>query len=369
MLGLYNKTHLTVHLSVKMNSLISYTMSHTKINLYVTWGLLLTFLSFYGTTLQAASRDDFTPKKHPNQSHDHNRKGCSQVIPTVFSITNINHHPSRLHGLSLPSGIPGLSHNSHNDIPHHGNHSLRGGHIDSLSYEVWNPEISTVAIKKLLDTRFFGAQSIFMGIAKIDTDLKIHYHSASEIYYVLRGRGKIVLGRGVHSQVVDLVPGRFLYIPPNLAHYTVAESKDPVEILYIFPRNEVAEVEYKFFDEGGWLQDSTNLSIVGRIPVFHGEQRYLSRQTLVAKREGVEKGLMMERWTLPPGEVGSAMATASQIFFVRHGRGIITMETIKGASEKYHLSEGSYFYMEEGNSYTIQSSSKKGLDILIFQPL
>ena len=58
----------------------------------------------------------------------------------------------------------------------------------------------------------------------IDKDLKTHHHAATEIYYILKGRGQMILGIGKDAERVDLKPGRFIYLPSNVPHQTVSDA-------------------------------------------------------------------------------------------------------------------------------------------------
>ena len=238
------------------------------------------------------------------------------------------------------------------------------GFLDLIIYRIWNKKLSSVAIKNLIDRDHFGADRIMIGAALVIEDLMTHYHSASEIYYVLKGRGKIILGSGEEKIQMDLEPGRFIYLPPNIAHYTVVDSKDPLEIIYIFPRSHLDEVKYRLdekkanFEEIGLLERV----VIGDIPHLRPKQRVHER--LVERREKGERGLMMERSVLLSKDSIQGIGF-SHIFFVRQGHGFIRI----GEGERVPLRPGAYAYVKKGESYFIESLSQEGLDILSFRSL
>lgn len=279
-------------------------------------------------------------------------------VSTLSSVTSGAGKTSRL-SESLPSSVASSA---------MGPSIVFTGHIDSQPYRFWNPKVSSVAIKNLVDRKTLRTSliiQIMMGAARINKDLKTHHHAATEIYYILKGRGQMILGIGKDAERVDLKPGRFIYLPSNVPHQTVSDAKNPVEIIYIFPRNEINEVEYKFHDQGRLEGASKDRPIIGDLSVLEEYPSSLTRQTLIEKRAFGENGLMMEHLSLPKGEHFQGIANeSSHIFFVRHGNGFMRL----GGQKRFELITGSYVYVETGDVYFIETLDQ-GIDLLIFKPL
>ena len=72
--------------------------------------------------------------------------------------------------------------------------------------------------------------------------MRRHRHAQAEIYYVLSGRAKLLLGQeGILLHQRDSA-----FIPGNLWHGIRNSGADPVRILYIFPAASFEEVVYEF---------------------------------------------------------------------------------------------------------------------------
>ncbi len=249
-------------------------------------------------------------------------------------------------------------------IDQYGCHGLASrllvGNTQSQSYEVWDPDTSTVAIKTLVDRNSGNSRQIMMGAARIDTDLLFHQHAAAEIYYVTKGKARTLLGAPEDKRWVDLEAGNYLYLPSGLHHHTIADPDNPLEIIYIFPRDNLEDVEYVF--DGG-LPVLSRESVVGKLPTLDKYPTQLKRQVLVKRSEVGESGLMMEHLSMPARErVQDVASEANHIFLVRHGQGLMAI-----GDQKISIEEGSYLYLEEGTPYSIQSAREQGLDILIFK--
>ena len=240
------------------------------------------------------------------------------------------------------------------------------GFLNIKTYRTWQPKVSSVAIKHLIHRYNFGADRIMMGAALITEDLVAHYHSAPEIYYVLKGRGKMILGSGEEKIQLDLKPRRFVYLPPNITHYTVVDSKDPLEIIYIFPRNHLDQVKYQFDEKERGVsfgeKDVLERTIIGDIPQY--QWKYTTHEKLVEGREKGERGLMMEHSVLFSQDFIQGEGSP-HIFFIRQGYGLIRL----GDGEKVPLRLGFYVYVREGETYLIENLSSEGLDFLSFRPL
>ena len=66
---------------------------------------------------------------------------------------------------------------------------------------------------------------------------KGHYHKipASEVYYLIKGRGIIIMQRGNDFKEIKMQPNKFYEIPEGYAHRTINIGKVPLEFLSIYP--------------------------------------------------------------------------------------------------------------------------------------
>lgn len=98
--------------------------------------------------------------------------------------------------------------------------------------------------KEVVDCAFVAALDI--------TDSPVHFHGMTrEIYQILSGRGKMVLG----NKVVNVKKGAIISIPPLLEHGLVSDSKTtPVRALLFFMPG-LAPKEYPEFRDEGIVYD------------------------------------------------------------------------------------------------------------------
>jgi mannose-6-phosphate isomerase-like protein (cupin superfamily) len=74
-----------------------------------------------------------------------------------------------------------------------------------------------------------------------------HRHTQAEIYYILEGRGTVVID-GIEYPVEK---GCALFIPGNSEHGVVNNTEDDLKWLYVFPTESLTKVHYKFSHEMG----------------------------------------------------------------------------------------------------------------------
>ncbi len=60
-----------------------------------------------------------------------------------------------------------------------------------------------------------------------------HYHPETEIYFVLQGRGRAVVG----SKEASIQTGSIILVPSNLAHYTIPEADLVIAVVATPPYN------------------------------------------------------------------------------------------------------------------------------------
>lgn len=83
-----------------------------------------------------------------------------------------------------------------------------------------------------------------------------HYHPETEIYFILQGRGLVVVGR----QEIEVQKGSIVVIPSNIAHFTIPEkdlvmavvNTPPFDINHYYPlaeSNTVVKFDRKQLDK------------------------------------------------------------------------------------------------------------------------
>ena len=236
--------------------------------------------------------------------------------------------------------------------------------VDPNSLKVWNPKVSSVAVKGMVDRQSINSRKIMMGMARIDQDLPLHQHKATEIYYVLKGKGRTTLKVGNKDIVTEIEEGSFLYLPSGMPHYTIADPNNPLELLYIFAKDELDSVKY-IFDNS--LKASQTRHVVGKLSVPETKKFSLGsvEEVLVKATDPQDTGLAMKHLRLSPKrQVEKLVDTDNTILFVREGRGFIISN-----GKRTPLKKGDHIYLPKDTRYSIQSADNEGLDILTFLPL
>ena len=83
------------------------------------------------------------------------------------------------------------------------------------------------------------------------TDSPVHVHaSTQELYVVLSGNGKLILGSGTDEQVVDVKQGSVILIPPGQPHGITSDDPNvPVRAMLTFTPGLAPKSEPEFRDE------------------------------------------------------------------------------------------------------------------------
>ncbi|MCY4644024.1 MAG: cupin domain-containing protein [Bacteriovoracales bacterium] len=236
---------------------------------------------------------------------------------------------------------------------------------DSRPYKVWDPKVSTVAVKPMVDRKtihspHFSPIRIMMGAARITQNLPLHQHEETEIYYILKGRGRTFVTTREGTDEFEIEAGSFFYLPTGVPHYTVADPHNPIELLYIFPRGALEDVRYVF---DGSLPISKEAFMRGQLPLLKEYPLDVKERVLIHPSRGEVMGQVMKHLLIPPRKIVDHRVEGSgRILFVRRGQGLIRLE-----SREVPLTAGSYLYLGEGAAYTLKSTHLHGLDILIFE--
>ncbi len=114
----------------------------------------------------------------------------------------------------------------------------------ALAEEGWaDPEHGGVSWRSLLDADKTPSVGLTQGIMSVApfTRLAAHRHSPAEVYFCLEGEGVLT----VDGIDYALTPGITVYVPGNAEHSTSA-GPEGVKILYTFPTDRLADVDYRF---------------------------------------------------------------------------------------------------------------------------
>ena len=235
------------------------------------------------------------------------------------------------------------------------------GSLDNKKYKIWNRKKSSTHYQVLLDHTAEHPHFLRMGAAIIDDNLIRHQHKESEIYYFLGGKGVAYLGKPGKEIKVPVRKGTFLHIPSGVPHYTKADPDSPLELLYIFPRHSVEDIEYVF---DGTLKNFEKNLLVGDVSELPKSLRSIHREIIIggARNNRHSTDLSFGRVAVPWKKKISEKAALNTIVFVNEGRGVITT-----GSEKIDVEKGSYLLIPKGHRYIVENGASERLDLLLFE--
>lgn len=106
-----------------------------------------------------------------------------------------------------------------------------------------DPAFGSVRWRTLFSAERTPTKGMVLGVAEFGPygTLPLHRHGPAEIYFGLAGEGVVTIDGTPH----DFGPEIALYIPGDHEHGIVAGAKG-LKLLYMFPRDSFAEVEYRF---------------------------------------------------------------------------------------------------------------------------
>ncbi len=117
-------------------------------------------------------------------------------------------------------------------------------HVDDVAWETRPGRTDGVRWKLLVDGDRTPSHGISMGILQFPpgTVLAPHHHLPQEIYWVREGAGELLIG----GEKQEVVPGSIIYIPENHVHGITKIGATPLTLMWVFPTDTWAEVEYLF---------------------------------------------------------------------------------------------------------------------------
>ena len=109
----------------------------------------------------------------------------------------------------------------------------------------WNqrPDRGDLRWKCLVDSTEMNSHGLSTGIIEIPvgSELSLHHHAPQEIYIVRAGKGLLLKADGKHE---DVHKDSVVYIPQNKKHGLKNTGDVTLEVLWIFPTDCWAEIEY-----------------------------------------------------------------------------------------------------------------------------
>ena len=118
--------------------------------------------------------------------------------------------------------------------------------VSELRDQAWNKNKTQGKFrwKYMADSTQMKSHGLSCGVLVLPPgeELPMHYHSPQEIYVIRRGEGLLLSSLNKKKVRKD----SFVYIPKNFEHGLKNTGKGDLELLWIFPTDCWAEVEYFF---------------------------------------------------------------------------------------------------------------------------
>lgn len=120
-------------------------------------------------------------------------------------------------------------------------------HEQDCALEGWaDRQAGRVRWRTLLSADRTASDSLTLGVAELEpgeaVDFRPHRHAQAEAYYILSGEGTVVIDGAEHP----VRPGTAVFIPGNAAHGALNTGSALLRLLYVFPADSFAEIEYLF---------------------------------------------------------------------------------------------------------------------------
>lgn len=125
-------------------------------------------------------------------------------------------------------------------------------HESQCEEERWEPPApGTVRWRTLLSADRTPTSALTVGVAEIapggEDRLRLHRHGPPEIYYVVAGEGRVSIDGAEH----EVRAGSAVFVPGDAWHAVRNTGSQPLRLLYTFPVDAFADVEYVFADPEG----------------------------------------------------------------------------------------------------------------------
>ncbi len=117
--------------------------------------------------------------------------------------------------------------------------------LEELSPDGWDdPVKGRIGWRTLFSADATPTAALTAGVAELLPGgwLGLHRHAPAEIYYVLEGQGVVTLD----GAEIEVGPGSAVFIPRDTEHGIRNSGDAPLRLLYAFPVDSFADVEYRF---------------------------------------------------------------------------------------------------------------------------
>ncbi len=119
--------------------------------------------------------------------------------------------------------------------------------VADCATESWSsPSRGSVTWWELFGGDVTATEEITAGIAEIpvgsDSPPRGHHHDAAEMYFVVAGRGEVV----VDGQPTPVGVGSAVWIPADVEHFARNTGDETLRLLYVFGRDKFSDVHYTF---------------------------------------------------------------------------------------------------------------------------
>ncbi|MUN64304.1 cupin domain-containing protein [Kocuria sediminis] len=113
-----------------------------------------------------------------------------------------------------------------------------------LPADGWDDARGRLRWRTLFSAGSTPTRGMVTGVAELPEGgfLALHRHDQAETYYVLSGRGVVVL-EGVEHEVA---PGWTVFVPGRAEHGARNTGDEPLRVHYVLDADDFAEVEYEF---------------------------------------------------------------------------------------------------------------------------
>jgi quercetin dioxygenase-like cupin family protein len=108
----------------------------------------------------------------------------------------------------------------------------------------WSDTRGLLTWRRLFGGDDLPTDTMTMGVATLEPGgfLAAHRHAPAEVYYVLEGRGRMLLD-GIER---DVEAGDGVFIPGNVEHGIRNVTTEPLRFLYAFAVDRFDTIEYRF---------------------------------------------------------------------------------------------------------------------------
>ncbi len=118
---------------------------------------------------------------------------------------------------------------------------------ENVAPQEWNSDTrGSVRWWELVGGDALPTQELVVGVAEVPVGAvrppRGHTHAPAEVYYILGGRGQVM----VDGDVYEISVGDAVWIPPHAEHVAYNTGNEPLRLLYVFAKDKFSEITYCF---------------------------------------------------------------------------------------------------------------------------